>query len=279
MKYFHDKIVVVTGAGSGIGKAICQILGKNTSAVVIAIDINYDACKDTIGEIAQNLEQAFACDVSDFKHFTQVIEEIYTQFSRIDILFNNAGIGIAGEIKSLSIDDWYRVIDTNIKGVIHGTHLVYRKMLLQKQGHIVNIACLAGLIPFPDVTVYTMSKHAIVGFSSALAFEAAQYGIRVTMVCPSAVDTEIVHNSKYVGMSEEFVEQMWRKIPKMSPHRFALLMLRKIARGKKIVLLPFSSRFIWWLYRLCPTAVLRCFAIGAKWAKNKENLHEHHHYE
>ncbi|BBM86796.1 SDR family NAD(P)-dependent oxidoreductase [Candidatus Uabimicrobium amorphum] len=270
MKYFYDKIVVVTGAGSGIGKAVCQILGKETSAIVIAIDINYDACKKTIQEINQNLQQAFACDVSDFDHFSQVIEKIYARFLRIDILFNNAGIGIAGEIKSLNIDDWYRIIDTNIKGVIHGTHLVYQKMLQQKQGHIINIACLAGLIPFPDVTVYSMSKHAIVGFSCALAFEAAKYGIRVTMVCPSAVDTEIVHNSKYVGMSEEFVEQMWRKIPKMSPDRFVFLMLRKVARGKKVILLPFSSRFVWWLYRLCPSVVLRCLAIGAKWAKSKE---------
>ncbi|WP_372365979.1 SDR family NAD(P)-dependent oxidoreductase [Candidatus Uabimicrobium sp. HlEnr_7] len=274
MKYFHKKVVIVTGAGSGIGKAICQILGQSSTTTIIAIDVDDEACLETIKGIARDKSRAFKCDVADYSDFARVIEEVVTQFSRIDILFNNAGIGIAGEIKNLTMDDWYRVIDVNIKGVIHGSHLVYSKMLKQNSGHIVNIACLAGLVPFPDVTAYTMSKHAIVGFSSAFSFEAAQYGIRVTMVCPSAVDTKIVDNSKYYGMSEEFVHQMWRKIPKMKPDRFAMIMLRKIAQGKKNIVIPFSTRVLWSLYRLCPVLVTKCFAVGAIWAKKKERKNE-----
>src|SRR5207248_6593438 len=111
---------------------------------------------------------------------------------RLDLMVNNAGIGIGGETRELLLAHWDRIIDVNLRGVVHGVHAAYPVMIEQGSGHIVNTASLAGLLPSPGATPYAMTKHAVVGLSLSLRGEAAAYGVRVTAVCPGVVETPIL---------------------------------------------------------------------------------------
>jgi len=105
------------------------------------------------------------------------------------VMVNNAGIGVGGEASELTLAHWERVIDVNLRGVIHGVHAAYPVMIAQRSGHIVNTASLAGLMPSPWLTPYAMTKHAVVGLTLSLRAKAAAHGVRVTAVCPGVVDT------------------------------------------------------------------------------------------
>src|SRR6185312_3626412 len=115
---------------------------------------------------------AIELDVRSYPSFEQAVGEAVKQSGRIDYLFNNAGIGVGGEVDSYTLDDWNDVFDVNLRGVVHGIQAVYPIMIRQRSGHIVNTASVAGLIPAPGATAYAMTKHAVVGLSLSLRGEA-----------------------------------------------------------------------------------------------------------
>ena len=107
-------------------------------------------------------------------------------------MFNNAGIGIGGEVVDMTLAHFDRAVDVNLRGVVHGVLAAYRVMTRQGRGHIVNTASLAGLVPAPGITPYSMTKHAVVGLSLSLRAEAAKHGVRVSVICPGVIDTPIL---------------------------------------------------------------------------------------
>ena len=131
-------------------------------------------------------------DVADALGFEQAVSAVHADRGRLDLLFNNAGIGVGGPVEELSLAHWERTLDVNLRGVIHGVRAAYPLMLAQRSGHIVNTGSLAGLLPFPMGTPYAASKHAVVGLSLSLRVEARAYGVRVSVVCPGVIDTPIL---------------------------------------------------------------------------------------
>jgi NAD(P)-dependent dehydrogenase (short-subunit alcohol dehydrogenase family) len=121
----------------------------------------------------------------------ELVDETVRDYGRLDYMFNNAGIGMGGEVRDMDLEHWRRVLEVNLWGVTCGTSAAYEEMVRQGFGHIVNTASLAGLIPLPMVAAYCATKHAVVGLSASLRAEAAALGIKVSVVCPGFVETGI----------------------------------------------------------------------------------------
>ncbi|MFQ5614896.1 MAG: SDR family NAD(P)-dependent oxidoreductase, partial [Anaerolineales bacterium] len=155
----------------------------------------------------------------------------------------------------LELHHWKRVMDVNLMGVIHGTTVAYAQMIRQGNGHIVNIASLAGLVPFPSSVPYTMSKHAVVGLSTALRAEGADFGVKVSVVCPAFIKTGMMDANTLVGVRREDVKaRQNRWLP--TADRAAEAILRGVARNREFIVFPFYARLLWWVGRLWPAGPL-----------------------
>jgi len=185
MQKFQKKVCIVTGAASGLGRALCEELGQ-AGASVIAVDINERGAAEVENLICGQSGQvcSFQLDVARFENFDRLIDQVIEKFHRIDYIFNNAGISISGEMSDLTYAHWKKVIDVNLMGVIFGTLSAYKRMVRQGFGHIVNISSLAGLIGFPMNCPYATAKFGVVGMSTSLRQEAIKFGVNVSVVCP-----------------------------------------------------------------------------------------------
>jgi len=265
MDHFEDKVAIVTGAASGIGKALCEELGQNR-ALVVAADLNVEGARRVASCITENGGRAIAMhvDVTKAADVQRLVDETISQHNRLELMFNNAGATICGEVRDLELTHWKRMIDVNLWGVIHGTQAAYRVMVKQGDGHIVNTASLDGLMPMPMATPYTAAKHAVVGLSTTLRLEAAALGVRVSVACPGAVQTGVLDTAMYVGIKrEEAIEEMLSAFKMMEATDCARAILRGVARNKAIILDgAVHNLFFWWLYRICPSLYNRLMQMG-----------------
>jgi len=177
---FKDKVVIVTGGASGIGKAICRH-GAERGAHVILADKDFEAAQEAVSSLQSSggFVKAVRTDVSDIHDVESLVLGTFRELGRIDFLFNNAGIGINGEFQDMTQAHWEQIMGVNFWGVVYGCRCAYPIMMKQGFGQIVNTASLAGLIPGGLASSYTASKHAVVGFSLSLRAEVRQYGIKI----------------------------------------------------------------------------------------------------
>jgi len=265
MSMFRNKIAIVTGGGSGIGRALARDLARQGADVVLA-DLQIDATQRVAAEIcaAGGKTSAHCLDVSDSEAVESFVMRTAAEKGRLDYMFNNAGIFILGEFCDHSTADWKRMLDVNVSGVFAGTAAAYAVMIRQGSGHIVNTASIAGLIPTPGSTAYCASKHAVVGLSTALRAEAAEYGVKVSAVCPGFIDTPLF-DSKVLGMArtnEMKVKARVRKIA-MMPEQCAAAILRGVARNQAIIPVTGHARIMWALNRYFPGLVQALMRRGA----------------
>jgi NAD(P)-dependent dehydrogenase (short-subunit alcohol dehydrogenase family) len=254
---FRDKVAIVTGGASGIGRALCEALAREGASVVVA-DVRPDGAEAVARGIAERGGKATAVvlDVRDAAAVRALVDETASRSGRIDYLFNNAGIAVGGDAQDVAPKDWEDVLDVNLKGVVNGVLAAYPLMVRQGFGHIVNTASLAGLGPAPGTVSYAASKHAVVGLSTSLRAEAADLGVRVSVVCPGLIDTPIFTNSRYVGVEREDVQSLMPFRPIPAP-RCAEAILRGVRRNRSIIVVTAHAKVIWWLARLSPRIVER----------------------
>ncbi len=263
MGYFSGKVAIVTGGASGIGLGLCEELALGGAQVTVA-DINLEAADRTAARITAEGTPARAAhvDVAQEDQVRGLVELTARESGRLDYMFNNAGVGLTGEMKHLAREHWQRMLDVNLWGVIHGTAAAYAVMREQGHGHIVNTASLAGLIPGPTQTAYCTPKHAVVGFSMSLREEAAGLGVKVTVVCPGFIGTSIWDSMTVLpgdlddrravtssGLTRALPFQM------LDGRQAARVILRGVQRNRAIVVFPLHARLLWWLYRLYPPLV------------------------
>jgi len=259
IRIFNGATAIVTGGASGIGRALAEELAKRGCEVVLA-DLQIELAEEVASEInvSGGKTKAVKIDVTDVSAMEQLVQETAKRTGRLDYIFNNAGIVIGGYVHHYGIEDWSRIIDVNLRGVINGVHAAYRIMMRQGFGHIVNTASMAGLMPGPGNVAYTTTKHAVVGLSKSLRAEAAQMGIRVSVVCPGAIRTPILEGGgKYGKMLIEIPlekqRRLWEKFKPMSPNIFAKKVLNSVAKNKAIIIVPSRWKWFWWINRLSPS--------------------------
>lgn len=241
---FNQKVAIVTGGGSGIGEAICLLLAQNGATVIIA-DINLPRAQAVQQQIEQNNGKAQACylDTTNPNAVSQLIQTVVKQHNTLDYMFNNAGIAVGGEVYDMDFTHWEKQLSVNLMGVIYGTAEAYKVMVNQGQGHIVNTASLAGLVPFPSAVPYATSKHAVVGLSRSLRMEAQALGVKVSCICPGFVDTRIYNDAITVKTEPQEVQ---KNIPfKFLPApKAAQYILKGVAQNQEIIIFPFHARLL-----------------------------------
>ena len=192
----QDKIAVVTGASRGIGRATAKALAREGAMVIV----NYNGSKERADEVVSEIEKdggkakAIQCNVSDFDQAKEFFGGVVKEYGRIDILVNNAGITRDNLIMKMSEEEFQDVIQTNLAGVFNGIKFVTRPMMKQRQGHIINMASVSGIIGNMGQANYSASKAGLIGLTKSVARELASRGICVNAVAPGFVDTDMTKN-------------------------------------------------------------------------------------
>jgi NAD(P)-dependent dehydrogenase (short-subunit alcohol dehydrogenase family) len=269
------RVAIITGAASGIGLALASALAGRGDTVVVA-DIDGEGAEraaHAIGRDTIGAASAAVVDVSDAAAVQALVHGTNDRHGRVDVMVNNAGIAIGGEARDMLLEHWNRSIDVNLRGVVHGVHAAYPIMVEQRSGHIVNTASLAGLVPGGLMAPYAMTKHAVVGLSLSLRVEAADYGVRVTAVCPGVVETPILDSSgpddlpkpALSGHTREYFRHL---VPRFYPaEKMAQDILRGMDRNTALIVSPGAARLLWRLWRYTPVVANRISARQLAWAR------------
>lgn len=205
----QDKVVVITGASSGLGEATARLLASEGAKVVLAARRS-----DRIQALAEELgENALAVptDVTDLKQVQQLVDKAVEAFGRIDVMLNNAGLMPLAPLEELKTDEWNQMIDVNLKGVLNGIAAALPHMKQQKSGHFINVSSVYGHKLGPAATVYCATKFAVRALSEGLRQEVKPYNIRTTVISPGAVATELlehISDEKIQAETKDFVSQI-----------------------------------------------------------------------
>lgn len=258
---WQGALALITGGGSGIGRALAIALSKR-GATVIVTDIDAAAAA-SVAKACGSSAQSVQLDVTDAEAVSKCIHAAFQQHGKLDYLFNNAGIGVAGEAYEIPTEAWGRIIDINIRGVMNGVLAAYPLMVGQGSGHIINTASLAGLGPAPLMAPYAMTKHAVVGLSNSLRIEAQHHGVKVSVLCPAAIETPILDKGQPADLPESpWIPDIRRFLTQLAgpPYPVEALAeetLRAIARNKATIVIPGRARLAWRLGRLFPALVAK----------------------
>jgi NAD(P)-dependent dehydrogenase (short-subunit alcohol dehydrogenase family) len=262
LRIFNGAVAIITGGASGIGRAFGEALAAKGCEVVLA-DLQIDQAEEVAAGIRTSGGKASAVELNVVDHgaVVKVVEDTFERCGRLDYMFNNAGIVILGEASDYEINDWNLSIDVNLRGVVHGVDAVYRTMLKQGFGHIVNTASIAGLCPWPMQIGYCTTKHAVVGLSLSLRSESADTDIRVSVMCPGTIKTPILEGGKFGRWIRKYPPHKVNKLMNASRpvpvDTFVKIALKQIAKNKAIIVIPAYYKLAWWLGRLSPVLGIR----------------------
>ncbi|HKV18181.1 MAG TPA: SDR family oxidoreductase [Mycobacterium sp.] len=241
---FGDTLVSVTGAGSGIGRETALAFAREGAEVIVS-DIDEASAKDTAAQIVERggIAHPYVLDVSDAEAVERFAEQVCAEHGVPDIVVNNAGVGQAGEFLDTPADQWERVLDINLGGVVNGCR-AFGKRLVERGtgGHIVNVASMAAYSPSKQLNAYCTSKAAVYMFSDCLRAELDTAGVGLTTICPGVTDTNIVANTRFdiPGRSEDRTEKRREQLQKSfgmrrhGPDRAAKAIVSAVKKNKPI---------------------------------------------
>ncbi len=210
MNDLKGKTVIVTGGSRGIGKACCLAFAETGCNIVFTFNKSKKEADDVVVEIKKAGVGCFAmqADVRDYNQCRDVVEKALEHFKRIDVLINNAGITKDKSLFMMLPDEWHEVLNTNLNGTFNMTKAAIITFLKQKQGCVINMSSVSGIVGLPGQANYSASKAGIVGFSKALAKEVSGQNVRVNVVCPGFIETDMVN-----AMREEIKKEIIKNIP------------------------------------------------------------------
>ncbi len=254
-----NKIALITGAGSGIGRALAQNLSEKGCHLAL-VDIHPESLATTVNMVEGNKVNVsqHVTDVTDRKALTKLVEEVIGFHSGLHVLINNAGIAAGGTFIQLSETNFNKVMDVNFHAVVNLTRVVLPELLKQTEARIVNISSLFGLISPPEQTAYCASKFAVRGFSNALRFELEGSHVGVSVVHPGGINTNIAQSAIVPDdISNEEIEQRKEeedKLLTMPPRKAAEIIIKGIEKNKPRILVGTDAKVISWLERLMPVS-------------------------
>ncbi|MEW6076691.1 MAG: SDR family NAD(P)-dependent oxidoreductase [Thermodesulfobacteriota bacterium] len=269
IKNLKDKVVVVTGAGSGIGRATAKAFAGEGARMVLA-----DISRERLDNLQKTLQErdiqaaVFALDVSDKKQVADLAQFTLDTYGRVDIIHNNAGIGMGGPLEVFPLEDWERIVGVNFWSVVYGVHYFLPHMIRQRSGHIVNTSSAAGYWGLAGLGAYTATKHAIIGYSDVLRAEIRRYNIGVTTICPGVIKTSIVHDGKQTMLPTAKIDQ--KKMAAFydrfgwSPERVARAVIKGVKKNRGLVPVSPEAWVMWYVKRLSETAYNLFLRIAAR---------------
>ncbi|MCQ4363473.1 SDR family oxidoreductase [Mycobacterium gordonae] len=258
------KKALVTGAGSGIGRATAVELARNGAAKVVVVDRDLDAADETAVAVRAAGAQAavYQVDVTDEDMMNDLAAQVFNEHGVVDILVNNAGIGMAGRFLETSSRNWDDIMAVNVRAVITGSRAFGAQMVKRGEGGtIINLSSAAAFLPSKAMVAYSTTKAAVLGFSEALRADLADEGITVTAVCPGFVNTNIAKSTVYAGMSAEQQERARAKADatyrrrNYTPEATAKAIVKSIRTGPPVLPVAAESRLGYAMRRISPTAI------------------------
>ncbi|HAJ41467.1 SDR family oxidoreductase [Alloalcanivorax venustensis] len=273
MKDFQNKVAVITGAGSGIGRALARDLAAAGARLALS-DVNQVGLQETADSLGLGSDRLIteAFDVADRDAFYAFAERVTGHFGAAHLVFNNAGVALGATVEDMSYEDFEWLMGINFWGVVHGTKAFLPHLKAAGDGHIVNVSSVFGLIGVPTQSAYNASKFAVRGFTEALRQELEMEGGRVscTSVHPGGIKTNIARNARMGAGVEKItgdVDKARRDFEKMfrtTPEEASQTILKGVKGNKRRVLIGSDARAIDSMQRLMPTAYQRIMVAGQK---------------
>lgn len=235
MRRFSGRSAVVTGAGSGIGRALAHELARR-GARVAASDVDVAGVESTVAAITElgGTARAWHLDVTDAGAVESHAADVVDTFGSADLVINNAGVALAARAVEQTSKDVAKVVDVDLLGVVNGTQAFLPHLLASGDGHLVNISSLFGLVAMPYNSAYNAAKYGVRGYTEAIAIElaAARAPVGVTCVHPGGVATSIARNAERPPANDGLTTA-FDKVLRMPPHRAAEIILRGVQRGRR----------------------------------------------
>lgn len=250
MKTLEDKVCVITGAGSGIGRALALNLAGRGARLALS-DVDDAGLAGTVDQVqgaGVREVRSDHLDVADRDAFATYAASVADHFGRVNVVVNNAGVALAGDLEHLEYDDMDWIIGVNFWGVVHGTKELLPHLIASGDGHVVNISSLFGLVSMPGQSMYNASKYAVRGMSEALRQEMliAGHPVGVTVVHPGGIKTAIARNARVSAHEdkEKTAKLFDEKLAKMTPERAAEIIVRGILHNRARVLVGLDAHAV-----------------------------------
>jgi NADP-dependent 3-hydroxy acid dehydrogenase YdfG len=251
------KTVVVTGAGSGIGRATALAFAQQ-GALVCACDVDAPRLESLAAELGARALLVRQVDVSDRAQMTAFADAVHAKVPAADVIVNNAGVAVGGTFLDTTLEDWDWLLGINLRGVVHGCKLFVPRMVDRRAGQVINIASIFGIYPAPGVTAYVASKFAVLGFSQSLRTELAPHKVGVTAICPGMINTAIVADARITGALTGRKAKVTETFKKgLSPARVADAILAAVRDNPAVRTVGRDAWALHQLIKLAPGAVQR----------------------
>lgn len=256
MKNYNNKIAVITGAGSGIGRALAQELAQKGCQLALS-DVNQTGLKETYDLLAESFSslkiKTYSLDVADRDAVLAHAEQVNEDFGSINLIFNNAGVALSSNLDSVKREDFDWLMNINFWGVVNGTEAFLPYLKASGEGHIINISSVFGMISLPTQGSYNASKFAVRGYTEALRQEmiVGQFPVGVSCVHPGGISTEIARNARVSdGEDKAALAKDFEKLARTSPKQAAQTILSGVSKNKARIMIGLDAHIIHFMVRL-----------------------------
>ena len=254
--------IAISGAGSGLGEAMARRFAQEGYRVAVT-DRDADRAENVMNDIRETGGSGFALglDVTSDEDWELLYDKVRSEWGRLDVLVNNAGVAGAGRLEDFGLEDWKWLMDINLMGVVRGCHRFIPMLREQGQGHIVNVASFAGMMPVPELSAYATAKAAVIALSEQLRVDLAKDGVGVSVLCPAYVQTALLDTFRSQNRNHKKTAERWMSSSPVSADDVAQVVYKGVANRTFLLLTHGETRWIWrfrrWFPRLFYRSILR----------------------